>query len=143
VRQIIKEFQGEHRFLSNFHPGIIVFNGLSYATAEHLYQSLKAKTIKDRDFICDAYSPADAKSRGSQIKLRPCWEYMKDRMMRLVLLLKFTQHPDLANKLRATDGYELREGNMWGDKYWGVCLKTNEGQNRLGILLQEVRKFIL
>ena len=25
--------------------------------------------------------------------------------------------------------------NAWNDKYWGVCLKTNIGQNNLGKLL--------
>ncbi len=143
MEQIIKEFRGQYAFLSNFYSSPIMFDHQTFSTAEHLYQALKAKTQEDYMFVCQAFSPGDAKKRGAQIELRPDWEDVKDRLMKLVLILKFTQHTDLTTLLKDTDGYILQEGNMWGDKYWGVCLKTNEGQNRLGILLREVREFIL
>lgn len=46
------------------------------------------------------------------------------------------------------DGYYLiqekriTEGNYWNDKFWGVCLKSNQGQNHLGKLLMNIREEI-
>lgn len=43
----------------------------------------------------------------------------------------------LKSLLAQTEGYELVEGNPWGDQYWGVS--NGEGQNILGRLLMEIR----
>lgn len=50
---------------------------------------------------------------------------------------KFSQNPDLADKLVATKDAELIEGNTWGDRIWGVC--DGIGENRLGKILMRVR----
>ena len=43
----------------------------------------------------------------------------------------------LKSLLAQTAGYELVEGNPWGDQYWGVS--RGDGQNILGRLLMEIR----
>lgn len=43
----------------------------------------------------------------------------------------------LKSLLAQTEGYELVEGNPWGDQYWGIS--KGEGQNILGRLLMEIR----
>lgn len=41
--------------------------------------------------------------------------------------------------LIATGDAILREGNHWGDRFWGVDARTGEGENHLGRLLMELR----
>ena len=67
------------------------------------------------------------------------WPVVKVEAMRLALYLKFYQHPDLLLKLVETGRKPIVEVNWWGDKFWGVCDKTNEGENWLGRLLMELR----
>lgn len=47
--QIIREFQGEHRFLSNFWPATLRFGDWVFPSAEHAYQA--AKSLDPRDWI--------------------------------------------------------------------------------------------
>ena len=47
--------------------------------------------------------------------------------------------PLLRQALIDTGDQELIEGNWWGDRFWGVDLKTNQGQNHLGMLLMKIR----
>jgi len=39
---MIKEFQGEHRWLSNFTPVNILYKGYIYSSVEHAYVSAKS-----------------------------------------------------------------------------------------------------
>ena len=41
--------------------------------------------------------------------------------------------------LVATGDAIVIEGNTWRDTYWGVDLKTGEGENHLGKILMRVR----
>ena len=58
-----------------------------------------------------------------------------------MIYAKFTFNPHLKEKLLATGDRELVEGNWHGDKYWGVCLRTGEGNNHLGRMLMELRDY--
>ena len=141
VLKKIDRFDGTtYDFLSNFHPSPIMYNGDMFATVEHFFQAHKTKNTEEFDRIRTAPSPGSAKRLGNNISLRSDWERIKNDIMYQGLLLKFTQHPDLANKLKATKGRELEEGNDWGDKYWGTV--NGEGRNMLGILLMEVRSVL-
>ena len=51
---------------------------------------------------------------------------------------KFNQEP-YRTKLLETGTLHIQEGNRWNDKFWGVCLKTNKGENHLGKLIMDVR----
>lgn len=75
------------------------------------------------------------------MQLRPDWETVKLKIMKELLILKFS-NPILKEKLLATNNLEIIELNNWGDKYWGaIRLKDNQivGENHLGKLLTEIR----
>jgi ribA/ribD-fused uncharacterized protein len=138
---MIDKFEGKYRFLSNFGPGKVEYEGRVYLTSEHLYQALKTLDPDEHEYVRVAPTPNEAKKRGKKITKREDWDEVKDEIMKMVLELKFHQNPDLIDKLLATGSEELIEGNTWGDTYWGVCFGT--GQNKLGLLLQELRSEIL
>lgn len=133
---VITKFEGEHRFLSNFYPAKIEYEGLLYPTVEHAYQAAKSDSVAERMFIAKAETPGKAKKIGKMLTLRPDWETVKDTVMLTLLTEKFKQ-PDLAQRLLNTGESLLVEGNNWGDTYWGVC--EGDGLNRLGELLMVVR----
>lgn len=135
--EAIKEFSGEYRFLSNFHPCIIEWQGGTYPTLEHAYQASKTFVLKERQMICTSQSPARAKRLGRKVKLRSDWESVKDSIMRALLRTKFRLGSELAKQLLGTGDATLIEGNWWGDTYWGVY--EGRGQNHLGKLLMQVR----
>ncbi len=133
----ITEFQGEHRFLSNFWPAEVVHEGISYPSAEHAYQAAKTLDRAERRRIAAILDPGDAKREGRKLALRPDWETAKFTVMEHCVRDKFTRNADLAAKLLATGDAELIEGNTWGDRVWGVY--QGQGENRLGKLLMMVR----
>jgi N-glycosidase YbiA len=134
----ITRFEGEYHFLSNFYPApISLFHGrLVAATAEHLYQALKAVKPEDMRFVLDAPTPGQAKRRGRAIEVRPDWDEMKIAVMCAAITQKFA-NPELAQWLKDTGDAELIEGNTWGDRFWGVC--KGEGENNLGKILMAYR----
>jgi ribA/ribD-fused uncharacterized protein len=128
---MIKEFQGNYRFLSNFWW----FDGI---TVEHLYQVKKCLHFKDAEKILKATTPGDAKRMGRHVEIKPNWEEIKIKIMLQLLEQKFS-NPEMKRKLLATGKEYLQEGNRWGDTYWGVDLKTGKGENHLGQLIMIVR----
>lgn len=140
----INSFSGYYDFLSNFYKAGIVYEGRTYPTTEHFYQAYKAMNKNDHDEIRMVPGPGSAKKLGQKVTLRKDWEDIKDSVMKMALLLKFTQHPELAKKLVDTGKVPLIEGNNWGDTYWGV---VNDGSplglgfNMLGKLLMSVRDY--
>lgn len=136
---MINEFKGDHRFLSNFYMTEVMFEGVIYPSSEHAYMAAKTTNEAARWMIRNCTSAADAKKAGRQVQLRDGWEAMKQQVMYTILTDKFTRNPVLREKLLATGDQELIEGNWWNDKIWGVCLKTNQGQNLLGKTLMQIR----
>jgi ribA/ribD-fused uncharacterized protein len=137
----IAEFQGEYRFLSNFWPAPVEFEGLMYPSAEHAYQAAKTMDVNERKRIAALATPAEAKAAGRALKpplLRADWEEAKFDVMERCVRDKFTRSGDLRAKLLATGDAELEEGNTWGDRVWGVY--QGEGENRLGKILMKVRE---
>ena len=70
-------------------------------------------------------------------RLAKLQEEVKDKVMYEIVLAKFTQNPDLKEKLLATGDEYLEEGNTWGDTIWGTV--DGVGENRLGKILMRVR----
>jgi ribA/ribD-fused uncharacterized protein len=139
----ITRFRGHYGFLSNFYMKPLAYNGELYTSAEHAYQSQKAWTIVDHQFIKSAYTPSEAKKRAHSITIVDSWEEIKVDVMKNVLRAKFAQEfrgrPNhLLRWLLETGQRELVEGNTWGDTYWGQCPLGN-GENMLGKLLMLVR----
>ena len=61
--------------------------------------------------------------------------------MEQVVYAKFAQNPTLAQDLLDTADKPLKEGNTWGDVYWGINLRTGEGENNLGKILMALRDY--
>lgn len=129
----------KYPWLSNFHPAPFCLGGVVYADVERFFQSQKPKARPQREEIIKAETPGLAKKLGRKCDLRADWEKVKDHIMRLGLYGKFSQHPDLRNQLIDTGQEQLIEDNP-KDKYWGRYDK--EGDNKLGLLLMELRGYL-
>jgi len=136
---MIREFKKEYRWLSNFAPCEIPFNGMLFASVEHAYMSAKSNELEWKNFCADSNnSPGTVKKKSKEIVLREDWESVKVEVMRQLLKMKFSQEPYRKLLLDTGDLY-IQEGNWWGDTFWGVDLKTNTGENNLGLLIMAIR----
>lgn len=133
----IESFNGPHRFLSNFFPWEIQYEGVWYPTLEHAYQAAKTLDLDARRIIRLSISPGKAKHAGRRVPLRPNWEDIKQDIMLSLLRQKFSDD-GLKGMLLDTGNRPLIETNNWGDTYWGVCKGT--GNNFLGKLIMKVRE---
>lgn len=141
---MIKEFKGEHAFLSNFHPSPITVEGIEFPTIEHAFQAAKTNCQETKHKIAQKDTPGKAKRAGSKRGILPdfnqtTWEKNKIAVMTHLCRLKF-QNPELRAKLEATGDQELQEGNNWNDTIWGISNKTGKGQNLLGKILMQIRQ---
>jgi ribA/ribD-fused uncharacterized protein len=133
----IAAFQGEYRFLSNFWPATVEFEGVTYPTVEHAYQSAKTLDVAERRRIAALATPAEAKHAGEALVLRADWASIKYEVMLRCVRYKFTHHAELGKLLLGTGDAYLEEGNTWGDVIWGVY--EGRGTNWLGKILMQVR----
>jgi len=136
----ITQFSGLYRWLSNFWPIQIEYEGKIYPSVEHAYQAAKTLDNGDREAIRIEPNPAAAKKLGNKVQLREDWEDIKLKVMRKLLKQKFSKDPWMS-MLIATADRKLIEGNWWNDTYWGVC--KGKGENRLGKLLMAIRKNLI
>jgi len=137
---MINRFDGEYRFLSNFWTVPIEFEGLSFPSVEHAFVAAKTLDQNERVHIAHIGTAREVKAYGRKLKLRPDWEEVKVSVMTQLVTQKFTNYSGLKRRLLETGDQELIEGNWWGDKFWGVDLKTGIGQNKLGKILMDVRE---
>lgn len=156
----IREFQREHRFLSNFWPvpeGVLIpewdalpgQEGLRFPTVEHAYVAAKSLDAQERQTAADMPTAGGAKRLGSRIALRSDWAAVRPVAMASLLTQKFAAGTLLAGLLVATEDAELVEGNDWCDVYWGVCScpvhcpsgdpADAQGSNLLGSMLMARR----
>ncbi|TXB66296.1 NADAR family protein [Phaeodactylibacter luteus] len=136
---MITTFKGQYAWLSNFKRCEVFFRGAAYTSSEHAYMSAKSECPDWKAFCQDGgNSPGRVKAMSRRIAVRPDWNEVKVGVMREVLRDKFSREP-FRSYLLDTGNCHLEEGNRWGDQFWGVDLKTGEGQNHLGRLLMEVR----
>lgn len=147
---MIDFFKDEYAFLSNFYPSPIKVEldnetSMIAPTAEHLFHFMKTPSIEEGIAILAAPTPDEAKRLGRKCLLRKDWEDIKDKAMYAILAYKFTI-PELREKLLATGDEYLEEGTYWHDNYWGNCHCEKcvdiVGQNKLGLLLMEIREDI-
>lgn len=142
---MITQFRGEYSFLSNFQKLEIpmLYDGNLYRTNEHFYQAMKFTDKEVRVYISKHESKGLKKFVGT-LDWREDWDDIKLKVMLFGLRYKFSEHnPTLRQKLIETDNVVIQEGNWWNDKFWGVCLKTGEGENHLGKLLMQIRGEII
>lgn len=122
------DFEGANEWaaLSNFYQGAPIRVGpYAFATGEHFFQAMKARTGRDFRKIVACATPGEAKAEGQHLlRLRPDWEMVKYDVMAWVLSLKFSSGREEARVLLATGDALLVEGTTWGDRVWGVDLKA-------------------
>lgn len=138
---MIRGFNGEHRFLSNFWPAKINYQGFEFPSVEHAYQASKsADPTIWRDFA-ELNSPGLAKRAGRNLVKREDWDEVKEEHMYLFNVQKYRDNSELRNKLLKTGDVYIEETNTWGDTFWGVCAVGDEfvGENKLGIILMLIR----
>lgn len=136
----ISDFHEEgYEYLSNFYETRVEYKGLTYLNNEAAFQAQKCMTEEEKLPFTE-YSPGKSKGMGRRVPLRPDWEEVKTGVMEEIVRAKFTQHPELAEKLLSTGEKVLVEGNHWGDTCWGVDSRTGQGENRLGKILMKVRE---
>lgn len=136
---MIREFQNEYRWLSNFAPVKIKLDGLEFPSVEHAYMSAKSDDEEWKNFCSNPNNKAgDVKRQSRNITLKEDWHEIKLEVMKECVNQKFSQEP-YRTKLLETETQHIQEGNRWNDKFWGVCLKTNKGENHLGRLIMDVR----
>ena len=140
----IDSFRDKYRFLSNFFPAIVEFDGRTFQSTEAAYQSAKSLDPAIRELFVPLMAN-EAKKLGQEIQIRPDWDEVRDTIMLDLLKQKFYQN--LAwQRLQATAPRPLVEGNNWHDTYWGVCKGCRKigphapiGENKLGRFLMLVR----
>lgn len=135
MKNAIKGFQGQYRFLSNFWPAEVVLDGIKYPSVEHAYQA--AKTYPEERAPFETGTPGGAKRLGKIVRMIPGFEFKKISIMHNLVRAKFLNHKDLGDMLLATGNSYLEETNEWKDTFWGVC--RGEGSNFLGFILMMVR----
>ena len=142
----IIQFRGEYAFLSNFYEleQPLVYDGISFPTIEHFYQAMKWKYKDIRQAIASHPSKGLKAYCKTLPPIREDWDVIKLSVMEMGLRHKFSdRNPVLKQKLLATRDMYIEEGNYWNDRYWGVCLKSGIGDNRLGQMLMDIRLDIM
>jgi len=144
---VIDRFTDDYKFLSNFYVGEpIIYKTQLFASAEHLYMSLKTDDPQEAAWVASAPTPGEAKRRGQEVTLKSGWDTTGKRVlaMRVTVGQKFLQDRQLQKKLLATGDTPLVEGNHWHDNFWGKCTCggpdcEGRGMNILGLILEELR----
>jgi hypothetical protein len=136
----IYRFTGAFAYLSNFHRSPIEWAGFTWPTVEHAFQAAKCSDFNDAMRVLECETPGLAKRKGRESAKVANWQDIKVSVMNNLIRIKFAEGTPLAFKLLATHGYQLIEGNTWGDKFWGVVNNGHgDGENHLGRLLMAWR----
>jgi N-glycosidase YbiA len=131
---------GPWGFLSNLYPCEVRFEERTFKSAEHAYQFGKPRDRAVAEWMMVAPSASLCAQAAHGLlprQVRKDWSAVKVPRMRAVLLAKFGQNAELANRLRATGEAHLIEESTT-DALWGVGRKGT-GKNMLGTLLMETR----
>ncbi|CCM06414.1 uncharacterized protein FIBRA_08675 [Fibroporia radiculosa] len=124
---------------TNFSPHPVDYNGKSYPTSEHLFQSFKfmehRPLLAEHIRTCsDRPSVAFSEARRFNNEVRSDWIQVNIQKMEETLKLKFTQHAKLQAELLETGEADLIEANA----FWGIG-KDKKGENQLGKALVRLR----
>jgi len=132
----IAGFVTEYSWLSNYFLCRVEWEGRVYGSSEAAYQAGKYPAAER-----EVFTTLDPDSARRLPRTKPYdrarWPERKERTMREVIWAKFSQNPELREKLLATGERYLEETNWWGDTTWGVY--RGEGENLLGKILMEFR----
>lgn len=134
----IKQFTGDYHWLSNFARCEINLNDKKYPSVENAYQSEKSEDPEWKE-LCQTNTPSSVKRESKKLKINvEEWDKRKMEVMKECIWQKFEQEPFKTLLLITYDDH-IQEGNRWGDEFWGINLKTGNGQNNLGKLIMKKR----
>ncbi len=138
LTKTIESFTGDYRFLSNFWPCNVMYDGVYYPSTENAYQAAKFH-VGERT-IFESCTAGAAKRLGKDADIPDDWETSKMIIMNGLNYQKYdpTLNPELHDLLIATGDCDIIEGNTWGDVFWGEC--DGKGKNHLGRLLMRIRE---
>lgn len=142
-------------WLGNMSPYPIDFGGKTWRTSEALFQALRFKDLEIQELIRLEKSPMSAKMvmKANEKSLSVEKHSEKDvRNMKMCLVFKLLQHPDLIEELINTGDAIIVEdvtarGDKGGNLFWGAMRVENEdgfhwiGENTLGKLWMELREY--
>ncbi len=132
--------RADYGAFSNFSRHGFNLDGTYWRTVEHYFQAMKTDDPEWRNWIAIAPDPKEAKKRAWARKPRTNWDVLRDDVMRRAVLAKFEHHTDLQELLLSTGKEEIVEAAPH-DYYWGAG-KDGSGQNKLGLILIEVREIL-
>ncbi|CAG8737568.1 33739_t:CDS:2, partial [Racocetra persica] len=137
---------------TNFFPIPVIIDGDKWPTTENYFQAQKFEYKNIHNEIRDARSARDAfnisrhynhyKRRNWEHRIPETGEIFKEKVMRTAVMAKFGQHERLKYMLLSTGNIPLREHTK-NDLYWGDGGDFGGGQNKLGLILQEVREIYM
>lgn len=135
---MITYVKGKTDVLSNFYPVLLNNNGITFKSAEHMYQSQKAIFHEEYELnakIIIAHNAQNAKKLSKSIKTCVEWEQMKPIVQAEILKIKFVQFEEFRDILMASEGYIAH--NVC-DTFWGTGF-DGKGHNVFGLLLAALR----
>ena len=137
--EFYRERDAPYGCFSNFSKHGFTLKEQHWPTVEHYFQAQKYPGLPQEDAIRLAHDPMQAKIMGQSrdFPLRPDWEAVKDNIMHEAVQAQFEQHPDIRAVLLGTGTETLIEAAR-NDSYWGYG-PDGKGQNKLGLILMEVR----
>jgi N-glycosidase YbiA len=147
--RLVKDING---WLSCMWACLLTFKGLEFRTPEALFQWLRfaGHPVIQKE-ILDQKSPMGAKMRARKhcglLNRGPKWDQAPEDIprMKMVMLLKLEQHPELKDKLISTGTATIIEDCTSHDResarFWGMVYKDGKwtGENNLGKIWMEIR----
>jgi predicted NAD-dependent protein-ADP-ribosyltransferase YbiA (DUF1768 family) len=130
-------FTGRFVSLSNSSRSPIEVDGLRFATVEHFYSFRRIAWEAVASQVRYIPTPAGAIERR-EVPVRDGWSTDRFEVMESALERKFAPGSLSARRLLATGTAGLRNENWWHDTLWGTV--GGEGENRLGLMLEEIRE---
>lgn len=145
-------------WLGNMAPYPVTYNNREYKTTEALFQSLRFINHPEIvDEICEQKSPMSAKMVAKKyvdVLQQDGYQMLGQQdieNMKLCLLLKMEQHPQLKEELLNTQNQVIIEDCSsrphGSGLFWGSAFKKEqgvwEGRNVLGVLWMELREELI
>lgn len=127
---------GNLGWLDPRYPCRVTIDGIVYRSAEHYYQSRKARSDEDRAWIADAPDAGEARRRANSLSADrrvENWDGIRLAAWYDANLAKFFQNDGLGRKLKETGTVKICEERT-DDKFWGW-----PGENMAGELLMRIR----
>ena len=146
-----REFDVNGEFSQWWTNNPITLNGIEYNCTEQYMMASKAREFNDKEIeqlILQTTNPKLQKALGRKIGNfnKEKWNSVCKNYVRTANIAKFSQHPELLEKLLATKGTLLVEASPH-DQIWGLGIHAEDakagipwnGTNWLGEVLTQIR----